>query len=336
MDILIVGGTGNISWRLSEAAIKAGWNVTLLNRGAPDRKRRATPAGCDTIISDIKNQAVTEAALGSRRFDVVVDFVCYDEQQAQRAISYFRARAGHYVFISTTALYDRGIAKAPFTEDTPIVTHGWGYALAKAAAERVFSEAKLREGFPVTCLRPGHTYDTIIPEAVGDGNWTNPWRLLNGRPIVIHGDGTTLWTVTHSSDFAQAIVEFLKSGLPPGETFHITSDESYTWREITAAVCREIGIDSPRIFYRTTEQIDRIAPRYGEIIKWHKMWCDTYNNEKFAVACPSWRPAVSLADGVKETIDFYRSDAGLMHPNEQSNAILDAICEMRVEGTPAP
>ncbi len=329
MRVLIVGGTGNISWRLSRAAVDAGWRVTLLNRGTPDRRRRPAPHGCDVIISDVNNQALTEEALGNRSFDAVVDFVCYNEQHARRAVSYFRQRTRHYVFISTTALYDRERAKPPFTEDSAIVDSGWDYALAKARAEGVFKEAAAREGFPVTILRPGHTYDTIIPEAVGDGNWTNPWRALNGKPIVLHGDGTTLWTVTHSSDFVRAVMEFLQSGHAPGETFHITTDETYNWREITAIVCREIGASAPQLCYRTTEEIDRVTTRYGNGIKWHKMWCDIYDNSKFKAACPSWRARVPLQDGIKNAVGYYRSDASLMIPNEHLNGILDAICELR-------
>ena len=332
MNLLIVGGTGNISWRLSQAATDAGWRVALLNRGAPDRKRRPPPPKCELIVADINNQTATEKALGDRRFDAVVDFICYNEQHALRAVSYFRARTHHYIFISSTALYDRAVAKTPLTEKSPIVTGGWDYALGKAAAERVFTDAKARDGFPVTILRPGHTYDTIIPEAVGDGNWTNAWRLLNGRAVVIHGDGTTLWTVTHSSDFARAIVEFLKSGYAPGDVFHMTSDETYTWREITAAVCREIGVREPSICYRTTEEIDSVTTQYGNGIRWHKMWCDIYDNSKFRKACPSWRPVVSLDDGIKQAVGYFRGDARRMVPNAQLDAILDSICAMRSKG----
>lgn len=328
MNLLIVGGTGNISWRLSHATADAGWRVTLLNRGAPDRVRRAPPPGCEVIVADVNDQAATEDMLGDRFFDAVVDFVCYNELHARRAISYFRARTCHYIFISTTALYDRAIAKIPLTEEAPVVTNGWDYALAKAGAERAFAEAK-SHGFPVTILRPGHTYDTIIPEAVGDGNWTNPWRLLNGRPVVLHGDGTTSWTLTHSSDFARAVVDFLQSGHPPGETFHVTADETYTWGEITAAVCREIGVSDPIICYRTAEEIDSVTTRYGSGIKWHKMWCDIYDNSKFKKVCPTWRPMVSLEDGIKQGVGYYRRDAQLMVPNEQLNTILDMICAMR-------
>jgi nucleoside-diphosphate-sugar epimerase len=331
MDILIVGGTGNISWRLSQAAIDAGWRVTLLNRGAPDRVRRPAPPGCELIVTDIKDQAATENALSARSFDAVVDFVCYNDEHARRAVSYFRARTGHYVFISTTALYDREIARTPLTEDAPIVTSGWDYALAKAGAERVFAEARHGDGFPATVLRPGHTYDTIIPEAVGDGNWTNPWRLLNEKPIVLHGDGTTLWTVTHSSDFANAVLEFLKSGHAPGETFHVTSDDTYTWRTITKAVCKEIGVKVPKIHYRTTEEIDSVAPRYGKGIKWHKMWCDIYNNDKFKKACPTWRPMVPLEAGIKEAVGYFLRNPQLAVPDEKLNVILDSICAVRAK-----
>ncbi len=330
MKILIVGGTGNISWRLSQAAVAAGWQVTLLNRGAPDRVRRPPPPGCEVIVADVNDQTATEDALANKSFDAVVDFVCYNEQHARRAIAYFSARTRHYVFISTTALYDRSIAKLPLTEASPIMIGGWDYALAKAAAERAFAEAQSRDGFPVTVLRPGHTYDTIIPEAVGDGNWTNPWRLLNGKPIVLHGDGTTLWTATHSSDFALGVMEFLRSGHAPGETFHIVSDETFTWREITAAVCREIRVDDPKICYRTGQEIDGVAPRYGNGIKWHKMWCDIYDGKKFKTACPSWRTSVSLEGGIREAVIHFHRNAQLKIPDVRLNALLDTLCAMRL------
>jgi nucleoside-diphosphate-sugar epimerase len=328
MEILIVGGTGNISWRFALEARDEGWRVTLLNRGAPDRLRRSPPAGCGVIVADIKDEGAVGAALGARRFDAVVDFVCYDERQARRAVGYFSERARHYVFISSTAIYDREIADLPLVETAPVICAGWDYALAKAAAESAFGQARLA-GFPVTVMRPGHTYDTIIPEAVGDGDWTNPWRLLNGKPIVLHGDGTTLWTLTHSIDFARAVVEFLKSGHPPGETFQVTSDDAFTWREIAAMVCRSVGVDDQRICYRTTQEIDAVAPRYGAGIKHHKMWCDLYDNRKFKTACPSWRAGVSLRLGIEQAVAYYRADARRMAYDGRLNAVLDELCGMR-------
>jgi nucleoside-diphosphate-sugar epimerase len=143
---------------------------------------------------------------------------------------------------------------------------------------------------------------------------------------VVHGDGNTLWTLTHSSDFARAILEFLKSGHAPGESFHITSYETYTWNEITHLVCREIGVSDPKILYRTVEEIDGVAPRYGNGIKYHKRWNDVYDNDKFRSICPSWRAMVSLDDGIKESVDYYRRHPQLMVANEQLNAVLDAIC----------
>jgi nucleoside-diphosphate-sugar epimerase len=326
VNLLIVGGTGNISWRLSQSAIAENWRVTLLNRGAPDRKRRPPPSGCELIHADINDEAATIIALGARRFDAVIDFICYNERHARRAVSYFNGRTGHYIFISTTAVYDRAVAETPLTEAAPIVSSGWDYALAKASAERVFVESKTH-GFPVTIIRPAHTYDTIIPEAVGEGDWTNPWRLLNRKPIVVHGDGNTLWTLTHSSDFARAILEFLKSGRAPGESFHITSDETYTWNEITHSVCREMGVSDPRILYRTVAQIDNVAPRYGNGIKFHKMWNDVYDNSTFKSVCPTWRATISLEAGVRETIRYFVRHSKLMALNEQLDAILDSICE---------
>ena len=329
MDILIVGGTGNISWRLAEAALDAGWKVTVLNRGGRDRVRRPAPPGCDVILSDINDQAATQQLLGTKAFDAIVDFLCFGAAHAQRAIQYFGGRTRQYLFISTTALYDREIARVPLSEASPLINRGWDYALGKAQAERVFINAYCHDGFPVTILRAAHTYDTIIPDSVGEGDWTNPWRLLNGKPIVIHGDGTTLWTLTHSTDFANGIVEFLKTGIAPGETFQITSDETYTWREITSALCQAIGGCTPRVCYRTTEEIARVSTRLGNGITGHKMWCDIYDNRKFKARCPPWRTRISLEDGMKGAVRYFQSDSRLLVPSAQLNATLDEICAMR-------
>ena len=190
MNILIVGGTGTISWRLSQAAIDARWQVTVLNRAAPDRKRRARPPGCNLVVADINNESDTERALGTKVYDAVVDFVCYNDRQAARAVSYFRKRSSHYVFISTTALYDRQVAKTPLTEGAPIITNGWDYALSKAGAERVFTEA-MSQGLPGHDPAPGayirHDHSRSggrrkLDQSLADVEWQAsgaPWRWNN-------------------------------------------------------------------------------------------------------------------------------------------------------------
>ena len=330
MHVLIIGGTGNISWRLAVAAIETGWKVTILNRGGRERVRRLAPPSSNTIVSDINDQTATRQILGSDVFDVVVDFLCFGAAHALRSIDYFSQRTSHYIFISTTALYDREIARTPLTESSPVIGSGWTYALGKLQAEQTFLDARNRNGFPVTILRAGHTYDTIFPDAVGTGDWTNPWRLLNGRPIVLHGDGTTLWTLTHSIDFANGIIELLRKNVAPGEIFQLTSDETYTWREITSEVCRAIGVSgSSTICYRTAEEIASVSSKLGAGILGHKMWCDIYDNRKFKAACPLWRAKVSLEEGLRETVRYYASDGKLLMPDATLNVALDQICQMR-------
>jgi nucleoside-diphosphate-sugar epimerase len=328
MKILIVGGTGNISWRLTEASCAAGWQVSVLNRGAPDRLRRPAPVDCRLLTADMRDATSVAAALGVESYDAVIDFVCYNDAQARQAVAAFAGRTKQYIFISTTAFYDRVRAAPPFAESAPVITEGWDYALAKAQAERVFTEAA-RGGFPVTVIRPAHTYDTIIPDSVGDSDWTNPWRLLNGKPIIVHGDGTSLWTLTHSRDLAGGIMAFLAAGHAPGETFHITSDAFFTWREIIAVLARELGVTEPQIRYRTTAEIDTAMPRYGNGLKGHKMWCDIYDNRKFKAACPSWRAGTALEQGMREAVAYFRDNPQLMVPNQQLNDQLDGLCAMR-------
>jgi nucleoside-diphosphate-sugar epimerase len=328
MRILIVGGTGNISWRVSSAAVQAGWQVTILNRGGRDRLRRAAPAGCEVLLADINNSAATTELLGARTFDAVVDFLCFGSAHAERAVRYFTGRTARYCFVSSTALYDRQVASLPLSEASPVITSGWNYAVGKAQAEQVFLKAHDASGFPVVILRAGHTYDTIIPEAVGESDWTNPWRILNGKPLVVHGDGTTLWTLTHSLDFASAIIELLKSDVTPGEVLQITADGCYTWREIAEQLFRAVGRSAP-ICYRTTEEIARVSSRLGSGIIGHKMWCDIYDNRKFRALCPAWRAVVPLELGMRQAIQFFQSDPRLQVPNDSLNAALDAICGLR-------
>lgn len=327
MKILIIGGTGNISWRLADIVAKAGLDVTLFNRGGDSGKvRRPVPAGCKVLAGDIRNIEATDTLLGSGAYDLVFDFLCFNAAQAEQAIQYFAHRAAHYVFISSTAIYDRAVAALPLTEASPILSSGWDYALAKAAAERVFIEAHEKQGFPVTIIRPGHTYDVVIPEALGNGDWTNAWRLLNGKPIVIHGDGTSLWTLTHAIDFAHALFEFAKSPTGPGQAYHITSSEIYTWRQIAAVLCEALGASEPKACFRTTQQIYEASPYYGNSMKGHKMWCDVYDNTKFRSAYPSWNAHISLAGGIKKSLAIYRSNPKLMVPNPQLDEFLDSLC----------
>lgn len=327
MKILIVGGTGNISWRIMERALQLGYEVTILNRGGTGGRIRREPLpGCRTIIADIRDTEMVNKLLKDDQFDVVVDMVCYNADHAKQAISLFADKTKQYIFISTTGLYDRRIATPPFTETEPILNDGWPYAVSKAAAEQVFIEAWRRQKFPVTIIRAGHTYDTIVPVAVGDPDWTVPQRLLQGKPIAIHGDGTTLWTLTHSKDFARGVIAMCGLQETFGEAIHITSDIWHTWRQITDALCKALRVSQSRICYRTTDEITNIDKRLGDGILWHKMWCDIYDITKFRKFCPSWRPEVSLEQGMAWLVDYFQNNPQLLSPNESLNRMLDILC----------
>ncbi len=326
MKLLIVGGTGNISWRSAQAALAAGWEVTLLNRGAPSRIRRPAPPGCRVLLADIRDPAAVFAQLEGQCFDVVLDVLCYNAPQAEQVLDYFAGRTGHYLFVSTTGMYDRASARLPFTEEAALLTHGWPYAVGKRQAEEVLLAAWRERGFPVTVVRAAHTYDTIVPVAVGDPDWTIPWRMQNHRPILLHGDGTTLWTLTHSSDFARAVMGLYGNPESFGEVFHITSDEVLTWREITLALARALRVDPPDLRYRTSAEIAAASIRQGEVILWHKMWCDIYDNAKIKRFCPDWRAEVTLEQGLAELVAYFCNDPRLLIPNDEVNRLLDTLC----------
>ncbi len=246
MRILFIGGTGNISAACTSLALERGHSVSLVNRG---RRKTAFP-GATQISADLHDEAAVAAALGNQTWDAVVNFIAFTPDDIERDLRLFRRRTAQYVFISSASAYQRPANHYLVTESTPLVNPFWEYSRQKIACEDLLTRALREEAFPSTIIRPSLTYgETMIP--LSTNNWQFPWtvvdRLRRGVPVVIPGDGTSLWTITHNTDFAKGLLGLLGHRQAIGHAFHITSDEVLTWNQCFQAVAEAAGVASPAI-----------------------------------------------------------------------------------------
>jgi len=326
VKILFIGGNGNISWHCVAKALSEGHEVWTLNRGATIRTRRAAPADVVQMHADMRDPASVRALLKGVEFDVIADFICFTREQALVDIDLFRNRTGQFIFISSTSIYQRPAGRYPLVETSPLGSPQWDYARNKIVCEQVFLEAHGGRGFPVTIVRPAHTYDTLVPDAVGNGDWTVAERMLAGKPVLIHGDGSALWTVTHAEDFAAAFVRLFGQPTALGEAFHITSDEWLTWRQISDATARALGVDAPRFVYVPSDLIAHLNPDVGKGLLGHKTWSDVYDNSKIKSVAKGWRAQISFEDGIRRTIEWLRADRARQRVDSALNQFMDDVC----------
>ncbi|MEV4349074.1 NAD-dependent epimerase/dehydratase family protein [Actinoplanes sp. NPDC049596] len=263
LSVLFLGGTGTISASCVRLALATGMRVTVVNRGRNSRQR-VLPDGVESLVADI---ADLEPALGDRRFDAVVNFLSYDEDDVRRMVALFGPRTRQYVHISSGSIYAKPVRQVPITESTPVGPNPHlDYATAKWRAERALQDAYVQTGFPMTIVRPSHTYDDANPPL--PGGWAVIDRLLRGEEIPVHGDGTSLWTLTHAEDFAQGLVGLLGNPRALGETFNITGSDVYTWDQIYTIVAEALGV-TPRLVHVASEMYPLIAPDWfwsGEMV----------------------------------------------------------------------
>lgn len=326
MRVLFIGGNGNISWSCTCAALTKGHEVYVLNRGLSGSARRALPAGVQELRGDMSDPASVLQALGELRFDAVADFICYTPEQAARNVELFQGRTRQYLFISTASAYQKPLASVPITESTPLANPWWEYSRKKIACEELLLNAWRKQGFPVTIVRPSHTYDTIIPAAMGSSGWTHAQRLLDGRPVVLHGDGTSLWTLTHAEDFARALVGLLGNSGALGHAFHITGDEWLSWRSITTIVADALGAPAPRFVCVPSAAIAARRPELGAGLLGDKAWCALFDNSKIKTFVPGWRATIPFHEGVRRSIAFFRADPARQKVDRELDAFYDGLC----------
>ena len=284
MKVLFIGGTGVISSACAELALARGIELYLLNRG---ESARPAPAGARILHADIRDRAQTQAALAGLAFDAVVDWVAFTPEHIAADIELFRGRTAQYVFISSATVYEKPPRRLPITESTPLEQPLLAYAANKIACEERLEQAHRTEQFPVTIVRPSHTYDrTKLPTL---GYYTAIARLRAGKPAVVHGDGTSLWVLTHHRDFAVGFVGLLGNPRAVGEAFHITSDELLTWNQIYTLLARAAGAE-PNLVHVPSEVIARFDPELGAGLLGDKAHSVIFDNSKIRELRPRLRP----------------------------------------------
>ncbi len=316
MKVLFIGGTGIISSACSELAVQKGISLYHLNRGLSHRKIE----GVHQIIGDIRNKNEVKAVLKDYTFDAVVNWICFNPEHISNDLEIFTEKTGQYIFISSASAYQKPPQQLPITETTPLDNPFWQYSRDKIACERLLMEAFEKIQFPVTIVRPSHTYDqTLLPT---DWGYTVLDRMKNGKKIIIHGDGTSLWTLTHHRDFAKGLVGLLGNKNAIGEAFHITSDELLPWNRIYELMAQELSITLNAV-HIPSDYIAKIDPRMEGSLLGDKAHSMIFDNSKIKKFVPDFQATIKFADGVREIIKWYE--------NNPSWQVIDPITDTMIE-----
>jgi nucleoside-diphosphate-sugar epimerase len=300
--VLFVGGTGIISSACARLAVERGIELWLLNRG---RSWRPVPDNATRLIGDIREPASARAAIGSLAFDVVVDWVAFTPEHIETDLELFRDHTHHYIFISSASAYQTPPTSLPVTESTPLCNPFWEYSRQKTACEERLLRAYREESFPYTIVRPSHTYDcTLLPP---HGGWTVVDRMRRGEPVVVHGDGTSVWTLTHQRDFANGLVGLLGRDDAVGEAFHITSDEWLTWDRIHHILARAAGATA-EIVHVPSEVINGYDREWGDSLLGDKSHSMIFDNSKIKSFVPDFAATIPFTQGAEEIIAWYDAD----------------------------
>jgi nucleoside-diphosphate-sugar epimerase len=322
MKVLIIGGTGNISTACTRRALAKNMEVFHLNRGT---RQGRTPEGVTQLRADIRNPLEVKKALGGLTFDSVVQFLAFSPEHIEADMKIFQGITGQYVFISSASVYKRPSLTPVITESHPLENAFWDYSQLKIACEKVLTSTGKEAGFPYTIIRPSHTYDDgwILSQFIST-DFGLSWRMLNGLPIVAAGDGQSLWTITHASDFAKGLVGLLGNPAALGEAFHITSDEFLTWDTINTMIGAALGV-KPKIVHIPSRFIMEVLPNRGPGLLGDKAYSLIFDNSKIKRFVPGFVPEIHFAEGVRRSIEWYNMRPELKVPNETLNAEFDKL-----------
>ena len=324
MKVLFIGGTGIISSACTDLALGKGIELYLLNRG---QSVRPTPAGAKVIRADINNYEEASKALEGQYFDAVVDWIAFHPDQIERDLRLFRGKCGQFVFISSASAYRTPPAALPVTESCVLANPHWEYSRNKIACEERLVRAYREEGFPITIVRPSHTYDkTLLPM---DGGWTVVDRMRKGLEVIVHGDGTSLWTLTHHRDFAVGLVGLLGHPLAIGESFHITGDEWLSWNYIYQTIAAAAGVRNPRLVHVPSEKIAATDPDWGAGLLGDKAHSMVFDNTKIRRHVPEFNCVIPFHQGAAEILRWYDADPARQRVDENWNRRFEAVLAVR-------
>lgn len=319
MKVLFIGGTGVISSACSRLATERGTDLYLLNRG---ESTRPVPDDVKIISADIRDKESARAALGTQEFDVVVNWIGFVPEHVESDIELFRGRTGHYVYISSASVYQTPPERLPITEETPLSNPFWQYSRDKIACEERLMLAFHEEQFPVTIVRPSHTYDcSNFPLK---GRYTPIDRMRKGKKIIVHGDGTSLWVLTHNSDFARGFVPLLGDQRAIGEAFHITTDALLSWNQIYEFAAKAAGTTA-NIVHVPSDVIAKYDAEWGDDLLGDKGHSMIFDNSKVKRFVPDFSADIPFSQGIEEIVAWHDTDPVRQAVDTKLDQLMDKI-----------
>jgi len=333
MRILFIGGTGIISTASTALAAKRGLDVTLLSRGL---HRSQLPPGVRTLIADVNDPALIQK-LEHESFDAVVDWIAFNPADIERDLKLFRRRTRQFVFISSASAYQKPQTHYLITESTPLANPHWDYSRNKIACEERLLQAYRDEGFPVTIVRPSLTYgETLIPLVLNSWqqSYTAVDRMIRGQKMVVPGDGSSLWVITHNTDFAKGLVGLLGHPQAIGHGFHITSDEVLTWDQLFRIVGAAVGVE-PHLVHIPSDFIAACIPEKTGTLIGDKSVSVVFDNSKIKRFVPGYCATTTFAEGIRQSLTWFNADPSRKQIDRQVNATMDKLIAAYEKGMSA-
>jgi nucleoside-diphosphate-sugar epimerase len=329
MKILIIGGTGTISSAITRQLAESGHELWLLNRGS---RKNEVPAGVRQIICDINDEAEVIRQIGDQMFDAVCEFIGFLPSQVERDIRLFNGRTRQYVYISSASAYNKPASNHVITEGTTLANPYWEYSRNKIACEELLMKTYREEGFPVTIVRPSHTYcERGVPVSVHGlkGSWQVLKRMMEGKPVLVQGDGSSLWTLTWNEDFARGFIGLLGNPKAIGEAFQIMSDEQLTWNQIYQSVANALGVTF-KPYYASSEFLAAVSPKAYDFtgnLLGDKSVTVVFDCTKLKRAVPGFCATTRFDEGVRRCVAYLQSHPELQEEDPEFDAWCDRVIE---------
>ncbi|WP_241744325.1 NAD-dependent epimerase/dehydratase family protein [Cellulosimicrobium arenosum] len=319
LSVLFLGGTGTISSATVARALALGHRVTIVTRG---RSARAVPDGVTQLTADLFDPGSVAAAVGGREFDVVAQFMAFTPEHVTADVERFAGRTGQYVFVSSASAYQKPPARLPVDDATPLRNPFWQYSRDKIACEDVLVGAYRETGFPLTIVRPSHTYDrTGVPTL---GGWTDVARMRAGRPVVVHGDGTSLWTLTHADDVAVGIAGLFGRADAIGDAFTVTGDHAPTWDQIYTWLGAAAGVE-PELVHVASETIARAVPELGPGLLGDKAHSVVFDTSRLRALVPGFATTTTYDLGAVEQVEWFDAHPELQAVDPELDTAFDRL-----------
>lgn len=319
-SILYLGGTGTISAACVRRSVMRGHEVAVVNRGAA---RRTLPDVVTQISADVRDVAALKRAIGDSEFDAVADFLSFSPENVATSLETFEGHTGQYIFVSSASTYQKPTPHLPVTERTPLINPFWQYSRDKIACEDLLFDAYHKRGLPLTVVRPSHTYDEqSIPTL---GGWADIARMRAGRPVIVHGDGTSLWTITHADDFAVAFTGLVGRSEAIGEDYTITGSHAPTWNQIYGWLATAAGVPAPDLVHVASDTIAALAPELGPTLLGDKAHSVVFDTAKVQALVPEFATTVTFDEGARRILSYYDGHPEAQVVNAKRDSQFDRI-----------